>query len=114
VWSDANTSVALAATAEDPNATSVQVFDRATGHLVGGRRGVIPQPPWAVGIAASAGYAYVLAPDDASNRSAKVYVLAPGCSGASGAPEDAGAPEAGSARDGGAGGMRSGGFAILH
>jgi hypothetical protein len=99
VWIDANTSVALAATKDDLGSTSVQVFDRATSALIPGKRGLIPAPPGSLGVAASGGFIYVLAEDDATNRTASVYVLAPGCSGAGAEPpSDAGAspsPEAG-------------------
>lgn len=118
VWIDANTSVALAATKEDLGSTSVQVFDRATGALVPGKRGLIPAPPAALGVAASGGFIYVLAQDDAMNRMASVYVLAPGCSGASSpAPIDAGpspCPEAGAADASSASGGDGGGHGGTH
>ena len=112
VWIDANTSVALAATREDLGSTSVQVFDRATGAVMAGKRGLIPAPPGSLGVAASGGFIYVLAEDDATNHTASVYVLAPGCSGATTEPpSDAGSspsPEAGSL-EGGAGSPNDGG-----
>jgi hypothetical protein len=95
-WIDANTALALAGTAEDPNSSSVQVFDRTSGAIVSGRRGVIPAPPYTLGVAASGGFAYVFAPTDESNASASVYVVAPGCPGAGELP-----PDAGPATDGG-------------
>ncbi|HEX3771476.1 MAG TPA: hypothetical protein VHV30_11445, partial [Polyangiaceae bacterium] len=89
-WIDANTAVALAGTAEDPDSSSVQVFDRTRGSVVSGRRGVIPAPPYTLGVAASGGFAYVFAPTDENNGSASVYVVAPGCPGAGELPPDAG------------------------
>jgi hypothetical protein len=123
VWVDANTSVALAATKEDLESTSVQVFDRTTGALVPGKRGLIPAPPGSLGVAASGGFIYVLAEDDATNRTASVYVLAPGCSGAGAEPpSDAGSSpseggpiegDAGSPSDGGGGHGTHPGFVNL-
>ncbi len=118
LWLDTNTAVALAATGEDTLSTSVQVFDRATGSLVAGKRGVIPAPPHSLGIAASSGFVYVLSADDPNNRSASVYVLAPACSGGDvGAPDDAGPGQGADGGDAalsdGGRGTHAGGFAVL-
>jgi|CZKU01.1.fsa_nt_gi hypothetical protein len=111
-WFDPNTAVALAATPEDSESTSVQVFDRTSGTVVAGRRGVIPAPPSVLAIAASNGFAYVFAPDDASNRSASVYVVAPACPGGGEEPGDGGPSGDGAASPDG-GGTRPHGFTSL-
>ena len=78
-WLDSETALALAATAETTESTTVQVIDRATGATVAGKRALIPTAPAALGVAVSEGFAYVLAQDDATNQTATVYVVATGC-----------------------------------
>jgi hypothetical protein len=78
-WLDPQTALALAATADAPETTSVQVIDRTTGATVAGKRALIPTAPSALGLAVSEGFAYVLAQDDATNHTATVYVVATGC-----------------------------------
>jgi hypothetical protein len=108
-----DTSLAIAAASGNLEDTSVQVFSRATGALVAGERAIIPVGPAFVGVAASNGFGYLLAQDDPQNRSATIYIVAPGCGSppvVDGGPADAGAVD-GSAADGGAvdGGREGGG-----
>jgi hypothetical protein len=108
-----DTTLAVAAASANIQDTSVQVFSRATGALVSGERAIIPIGPAFVGVAASNGFGYVLAQDDPQNRSATIYVVAPGCGSAAGG--DGGPPEAGAADGGreGGGGGKAPGFTTL-
>jgi hypothetical protein len=78
-WIDSNTALGLAAAAESPTSTSVQVVTRQPLGVRSGTRTVISVSPTAVGVATSNGFGYVLAADDSMNLTASVYVFAPGC-----------------------------------
>jgi hypothetical protein len=93
-WLDTNTAVGFAASAEDMQNTSVQVFDRSARALFTGKRALIPSASTSLAVASSGGYVYVLAKDDPQNQSASVYILAPGCAGGTLAPTDAGPADA--------------------
>jgi len=82
-WVDANTMVVTAAAPSDQtlNTTSVQVMTMKPPALVKGLRAEIPIDPGSVGVAASGGFAYVLAPDQPKNNTSTVYIFAPGCGG---------------------------------
>jgi hypothetical protein len=100
---DSNDAIVLAASSQDPESTSVQLFSRVTGALASGQRAVIPAPPSSVGLAASRGFAYLLVQDDPNNLSATVYIVAPGCPGPAAVTEPDGGPtpEGGVLPDGG-------------
>ena len=81
-WVDANTMLVTAAASEDMmlGTTSVQVMTKKPAALVKNARQPIPIDPGNIGVAASGGYGYVLAHDDAKNNAtATVYVFAPSC-----------------------------------
>ena len=107
-----DTSLAIAAVPGNLQDTSIQVFSRATGTLVSGERAIIPVGPASVGVAVSNGFGYLLAQDDPQNRSATIYVVAPGCGSAP--PVEGGAVDAGPS-DGGreGGGGKAPGFTTL-
>lgn len=85
LWIDANTALGLAAASStSTDSTSVQVVTKTPPTVHGATRTLISVDPSSVGVAASGGFAYVLAKDDANNTSCSVYIFAPAC--ASGDP----------------------------
>jgi len=88
---DSQTAVTLTADGQTPDASVVEVLDRSTKSAVTGKRAIISAAPSSLGIAASQGFAYVLAQDDPKNQTSTVYVVATDCSqGGVSTPADAG------------------------
>jgi hypothetical protein len=83
VWIDANTALGLAAASSaSTDSTSVQVVTRSPPAVVPGTRTLLSIDPGSVGVAASGGFAYVLAQDDPSNQTCTVTIFAPSCGAA--------------------------------
>lgn len=80
-WVDASTALVLAAAAENPQNTSVQVATKMPAQLVPTKRALLSADPRGVGSASSNGFGYVLVQDDPNNQTASVYVFAPSCDG---------------------------------
>jgi hypothetical protein len=80
LWLDANTALGLAAASSgSTDSTSVQLVTRTPAAVQPATRTLISVAPGSVGVAASGGFAYLLAQDDPSNKTCSVYVFAPGC-----------------------------------
>ncbi|HEY3819079.1 MAG TPA: hypothetical protein VGL81_18040 [Polyangiaceae bacterium] len=80
VWLDANTALGLAAASSaSTDTTSVQLVTKSPPTVAAGTRTLISVAPSSVGAAASGGFAYVLAQDDAKNETCSVYIFAPAC-----------------------------------
>ncbi|HEX3345435.1 MAG TPA: hypothetical protein VHS09_12715, partial [Polyangiaceae bacterium] len=85
LWLDANTALGLAAASSaSTDTTSVQLVTKSPPTLDTGSRTLLSVAPGNVGAAASGGFGYLLAQDDAKNQTCSVYVFAPAC--ASGDP----------------------------
>jgi len=82
LWLDGNTALGLAAASSaSTDTTSVQLVTKTPPTVEGATRTLLSVAPGSVGVAASGGFGYVLAQDDAMNKTCSVYIFAPACGG---------------------------------